>query len=273
MTVEVIDDKFPVRKDSIEELVGHRNRSLEMAKQAFILLGESEKAAALAAPTEPGNGWLSSVEIRGRRYWVDGDDLKAVRRAVDESAWRSLLRISGLRNLMDATAHEKFSNDLSKEPPEFTIENVTAAFMQAAIDAPQILERSIVAVFDRLNTKRYKTNSAFGIGPRCILTSALSQWGGWNSYGFSFNLVNDMDRLFHVLDGKKPPEAGSAADLIGREHQRKAKTCKTEYFEAKMFRGNGNLHLKFTRPDLVVKVNRILTKHYGATLPDDRKSA
>lgn len=86
-------------------------------------------------------------------------------------------------------------------------------------------------------------------------------------------MVSDMDRLMHVLDGKKPPEAGDASDQIGCAHAKKEATCTTGYFECRMFRGNGNLHIKFRRPELVDKVNRILAKHYGETLPDDRKTA
>jgi len=274
--IEVLPNSFPVRRDSIEELVGHRNRALECAKQAYLLIAETNAAAQRAAPHVPGSGPLGGLRDGRISFYGLEEFNKDVRKAVDRDAWMSMVKLSGLRNLMDATAHETFRNSLEKDPPEFTLENVMGMFVQAANDAPQMLERSIVKVFDRLNTKRYKTNSAFRLGPRIILSGALATWrygSGWNSYGYSFNLVADMDRFFHILDGKKPPEAGNAADAIGQAHTKGEKKFETEYFEARMFRGNGNLHLKFRRPDLVDKVNRVLAKHYGEALPDDRKVA
>ena len=50
-------------------------------------------------------------------------------------------------------------------------------------------------------------------------------------------------------------------------------TCETTYMSFRMFRGNGNLHIKFLRPDLVDRINDILARHYGVVLPDDRKAA
>lgn len=275
MTVEVLGDRFPIRKDSIEELEGHRNRAIEMARQGFLLTQEAHFASTKSAPFVSYAGLGTSHEVggRGHTYSELPDYLKAVRRHVDKYAWQSLLNHSGLRNLMDATAYREFSEQLEKDPPEFTGDNITSTFMGLAADAPMILERSVVTVFEKLRTRRtHKTNGAFGIGPRIILTGAVSTYG-WNCYGYTREMVRDMDRLFHVLDGKKPPDNGDVADLISDTLRKKGKLLNTEYFECKLFLGNGNLHMKFTRPDLVTKVNRILTKHHGVTIPDDRMPA
>lgn len=272
MTIEVMQDQFPIRKDSIEELVGHRNRAIELARQGFLLTAEANEASERAAPFVSYCGLGSSHEVggRGHTYSELHDYLKAVRRHIDKYAWESLLNHSGLRNLMDATAYRQFREQLDKDPPEFSGENITSTFMGLAADAPQILERSVVTVFEKLRTRRtHKTNGAFGIGPKIILTSAVSTYG-WNSYGYTREMVRDMDRMFHVLDGKKPPDSGDLADAISDTIRKKEKLLNTEYFECKLFMGNGNLHMKFKRPDLVTKVNRILTKHKGVTLPDDR---
>lgn len=271
--VEVIEDKFPIRKDSIEELVGHRNRAIELARQAHLTLQEASSASAKACPfiSYGSIGRGIGVGHRTADYCETEDYVKAVRRHIDRYAWESLLNHSGLRNLMDATAHEDFRKQLEKEPPEFTVGNITETFISMANDAPAMLERSVVRVFEKLTTRRtHVTNSAFGIGERIILTGAVGYYG-WNSYGYTRNMVSDMDRLMHVLDGKKPPEAQNVADLIGNAAYSKAKTVESEYFECKLFYGNGNLHIKFRRMDLVTKVNRMLTRAKGETLPDDRR--
>lgn len=266
-----------IRKDSIEELAGHRDRALELARQALELLVQAELAAKRAGPSlEYHGGFLSSLD-RGDMYALGGDDkdnvdkvMDGIRRRVDGYAWKSLQKVSGLRNLMDATAHEQFSKKLDEEPPAFTVDNAVATFASLAAQAPEIFERSLVAVFERLNTRDYKTNSAFRIGPRIILTYCFHSYG-WSHWGSKRELMADLDRIMHVLDGKKPPEAGNAADYISAQYNAKETTAVTEYFEARMFRGNGNLHLKFRRPDLLEKANRIIAKHYGTAIPDDRK--
>lgn len=269
-----MEDNFPIRKDSIEELIGHRNRALELARQGFVMLREAESAAAMSSPHLVSAGFLGEMDVRGINYVEEDEFVKRVRSVLDRHAWQSLKKLSGLRNMMDTRTHEDFDRQLAKDPPEFTLANITSTFMQLSIDAPDILARSIVNVFESFNTKRFVTNSAFKLGPRVIMTSALATWkygSGWNSYGYCFNLVGDMDRLFHTLDGKKPPEGANAADTIGYAHTKREKTCQTDYFECRMFGGNGNLHIKFRRTDLVDKVNAILAKHYGVTLPDDTK--
>jgi hypothetical protein len=164
---------------------------------------------------------------------------------------------------------------MRKEVPAFTFENIESTFMQLAADAPKIFERSVITVFENLNPREYKTNSAFKVGPRVVLDHAMAtDYGsGWSHYGNRRALVGDLDRVMHVLDGKKPPEAGNAADVIGFAHKADAGgTFETEYFEGRTFK-NGNLHMKFRRPDLVDKVNAIIARHYGVTLADDRKVA
>lgn len=38
-----------------------------------------------------------------------------------------------------------------------------------------------------------------------------------------------------------------------------------------MFRGNGNMHIKFRRLDLLNRANDIIARHYGETLADNTK--
>lgn len=269
---EVMRDNFPIRKDSIEELVGHRNRAIELARQAHLMLQEASHASAKACPfiAYGAIGRGIGVGHRTSDYCETADYVDAVRKHIDRYAWESLLNHSGLRNLMDATAHEEFRKQLEKNPPEFSTGNIVETFISMANDAPAMLERSVLRVFDKVtHRKTHKTNSSFGIGDKIILTGAIGYYG-WNSYGYTRQMVGDMDRLFHVLDGKKPPEAENFADAVGHAAHTKSKSASSEYLDAKLFFGNGNLHIKFLRPDLVTKVNRILTKHKGVTLPDDR---
>jgi hypothetical protein len=102
----------------------------------------------------------------------------------------------------------------------------------------------------------------------------LGSWGsGWSTYGNGREKLSDLDRVFHVLDGKKPPEDSNAADVISRAYGQKQHVVDTPYFSARLFPGNKNIHLTFKRLDLVDRANDIIAKHAGRALPDDRKAA
>jgi hypothetical protein len=175
---------------------------------------------------------------------------------------------------MDAKATKEFSEQVSKEPPQFTVENITATYMALATDAPAIFERGLVNVFRGLNVREYKTNSAFRIGKRVVLTSVLGTFHrGWNHWNDGRERIADLDRVFHVLDGKAPPDTANAADTIEHAYNQELTTVDTPYFSARLFPGNKNIHLTFTRLDLVNKANDIIARQFGATLPDERRAA
>lgn len=284
---EVVIDQFPVRKDSLEELIGHRNRALELAKQGILLLAEAEQAAKRAAPMEAYAGFVREVmercgyaltHIEGDIHHSERDALaeamKVARKHVDEHAWQSLQRLSGLRNLMDTEATKEFSKQLSDNPPEFTANNITATYMQLAAESGDIFARGLVNVFQSLNVRKYKTNSAFSIGKRVVLTAVLGHYGsGWSHWRSGREQIADLDRVFHVLDGKKPPEGSNAADVIEHGYKLKQAVIETTYFSARLFPGNKNIHLTFTRLDLVDKANDVIATQLGRTLPDERRAA
>jgi hypothetical protein len=271
-----------VQRDSIEALVGHRNKSLELALQALELLVDAERAAKRAAPNEKYAGFLSRLDRDiNSLSWFDDEDmpirqrirqvLKTITKEVDTHAWTSLQTLSGLRNIMDTEAVRDFHEQLKKKTPAFSVDNITATFMELSADSGKIFIRGLLNVFKSLDHKRYKSNSAFCITPRAVMTRVFSG-GGWNHYGSGQEVLIDLDRIFHVLDRKKPPEAGNIADLIMARFRAGYSTFEGQYFEGRMFHGNGNLHMKFKRQDLLDVANGLIAKHYGEVIPDNRRS-
>lgn len=273
-----MEDNFPVRRASIEELAGHRDRALQLAEQGIRLLVDADDAARRAAPGDNYAGFLSGSHelLRGLRYAESRergvtDNMNDIRKMIDRSCWLDLQARSGLRNLLDSQGQQEFYKSVDKDPPHFTTDAAYDSFMQAASQAGDIFTRSIVNVFESLNTRSYKTNSAFGFGKRIIFSSAFSGWGGWNHHGKAEALIRDLDRVMHVLDGVKPPEAGTFADLIDKtKRERRSVTCASPYFHARLW--SESLHLSFMRDDLVALANNHLRTHYGPTIPDNRKS-
>jgi hypothetical protein len=119
-----------IRKGSVEEIVAHRDRALELARQGFELLIRANEAYVKATCDN-----YSMFSGFGHSDWYSlGHDnrvnglMEKLTKTVDDSAWRYLLDASGLRNLMDAETVKKFNEQVKKEPPAMTLENVKAAF-------------------------------------------------------------------------------------------------------------------------------------------------
>lgn len=256
---------------SVTTICAARDRSLILFADAFAKLAEAEREAAKAAPGT--HGILRTLDPHRTFYDLRHEGiagiLEALRRRLDADAWGFLRDVSGLRNLMDAKSLGAFTEQIEKAPPALTLENVQATFSQFRENADLIFERGVVEVFEGLSTY-YKTNGKLAFGRRAILNAALNEYG-WNYRLTDEAAVNDLDRIFHLLDKREAPDfRGGAAAQVGTQ-RRKVRgrfEVDTDYMHFRAF-GNGNLHVTFKRADLVDKMNAILARHYGATLADD----
>lgn len=79
-------------------------------------------------------------------------------------------------------------------------------------------------------------------------------------YGFGEDRLNDIDRVFKVLDGKK--HNARELSVAMNDAFKKKQPYEDDYYMARAFK-NGNLHLTLKRGDLVEKINTIIAKHYG----------
>lgn len=257
---------------SIEDLCAHRDRALALAAQALNLLVEAQAEMVKASPSASSYHYLfdyDDARWMGRANNFP-DLIAGIRRRVDHAAWVHLRDATDLKNLMDATALGEF-NDGLKDPPEFTAATATATFGSLFENRTRIFERGVVAAFRGLDAKNYKSNSRFKVGDRAVFKSVLNGWG-WNRYGKAEQTIRDVERVFHILDGQPPPDhrADLARELEAVRFKKAKNVVTTPYFKAETFK-NGNLHIRFLRPDLVDQVNRIIAKHYGETLPDDHE--
>lgn len=279
MSAELVEDNLPVPRDTLEEILRHRERALDFFRQGMVLLQQAEHEAIAAAPMEPYAGMVYKT-IDRNLYGLGGAShewlpnlMEAAAKNLDYWAWTSLQRLSGLRSLMDEKAAKEFKHQLEQKPPPFTIENITATYMGLAADSVNIFERGLINVFRWASSSWHSTNSSFRINPRCILTRMIRGRGQHGGFGYNGERekVQDLERVFFVLDGKRQPEGGNAADIFEAALRRNETVSDSPYFSARMFPVNGNMHLKFKRLDLVDRANAIIVKHLGAMLPDDRR--
>jgi len=173
------------------------------------------------------------------------------RTTIDRELWAHLGKVSGLHQLMDVTAREEWEKNLDKNAPECTRENIEATF---ARQQSLIFNRGLVRAFQRSH-KAFRSNDAFKIGERLKIDS------------YNSGTVADIERCLCLLDNRsvlKYDESISA--LINKQDYRndgyQRVEGETPYFHFKQYK-NGNVHLRFARPDLIERCNQIVAAFYG----------
>ncbi len=197
---------------------------------------------------------------------------KATRQEIDARLWRVAFDKTGFLTLMDAEAKSKFFEQVQKDAPEFTESNIRSTFLSLSQDAGKMFARGLVNVFRRLSrVHRTNTNSPFKVNEKAILPGMFRQRydRGLEVSHYTHEYLNDIDRVIKTLAGethhpRSLEMAVNAAMVDGSVYE-------DAFYQIKGF-GNGNMHMKFKRSDLLDKANRIIAEHYGETLAH-RKAA
>lgn len=261
-----------VKSVSIDALLLKRDAAVERLERALDFIAEAEDIAASSGFSLPmfsvskgySRGYefrLSSAHVKAERAEV----VACIKQAIDSTAWQYLMNESGLRTFMDSGAREKWDKQISEQQtPELTRANIEATFSMLYASRGDMFERGIIECFKGLSWC-YRTNLPQKFGKRIILTGIRSY------YGRASGRLDDLDRVFHVLDGKPEPDhrssAGRALESLAR--QKTTGASDMPYFSARWFK-NGNAHLTFLRPDLVDKMNLVIAKHYPGALPEPK---
>ncbi|MGG1946834.1 DUF4942 domain-containing protein [Trinickia sp. NRRL B-1857] len=257
-----------VKSVSITNLANQRAAVVERVHAALDLLNEAEHLARAAHLGFPRLVLDDAYACRGRPS-VTGDYAKrdeaegAIMRVIDVRGWSYLMTESGLRTFMDARAREQWDRQLAEgDVPKLTAANIEATFSQLYGTRGDMFERGVIQCFQRLSWD-YKTNQPFKFGKRIIVKRLLSD--GCTNHRVTDEL-DDLVRAFCVLDSKPEPDHRHGAySLVSDARQARLTETEHAYFHLRWFK-NGNAHVTFKRPELVEKMNQILSKHHPNAL-------
>lgn len=204
-------------------------------------------------------------------------DMETATRDIDERLWRQAFQATGFLSLMDAQALSDFRRSLERTPPPFTEENIRTTFLSLFQDADMMFARGAVNVFRKLS-KAYRTNERdpFRLDRKAILHSIFqSRWSGGlqvNYGSWASGQINDLDRVFRLLDGKRhePQALETAINAAFAESKEGPWVYEDGYFRIKGFL-NGNAHFVFLREDLLEKANRLIGEHCGGNALAEKK--
>lgn len=269
-----------IPRTTLTEICAHRDASVarmalavEYLAQGFKLAGE---ALDLAQPAHQGAILPEadrSSETAYKRLFKGIDpalSLETFRRHIDARVWMRVMAHTGLDALMDRTAKEKLLyGPLCGDVPVMCEDNVLTTLETVSGDAKLIFQRGLARAFIDLD-RRFKSHDGFKLGARIILYGVFNEWGNWNYHSKMRDTIQDVERVFAVLDGNRPDPhslfTAIDADRKGKFGPHQSCTEGT-YFRIRAFK-NGNAHLWFTREDLVEKANLVLADFYGKVLPD-----
>lgn len=255
---------------SIKALAVQRDEIVKLIGQARELLLEAGRISEAA-----GIGTIQTLldaerHMYGRSVFREmlhrKDGLEVAIKEVDLRAWDLLIQESGVKTFLDAQARADWDKALLEHTfPELTPENIKATFAQLYQERGEMFERGVVRVFRQLSWD-YKSNLPVKLGKRIILEPFIRFFGGVPDPDAT-NRIDDLVRVFAVLDGKPEPDHRSGTYALVVESVRAEKTTlETEYLSLRWFK-KGSVHVHFLRPDLVEKANRIIAKHHPGALP------
>lgn len=257
-------DQSLIPSMSLDEFVRRRTVVLKRIESAVQTLCE---ACALANAAQLG---LPRIYIEGYSLYstpiTAPDALEATRKQVDSGGWSYLMSQSGLMTFMDAKAREDWRKQLDSDTlPPLTSENIRYAFARVYRTRAEMFERGLITIFERLS-RDYRTNQPSRLGKRVILRRLFISYEGDFAHAFvNQSITNELDdllRVFHVLDGKPEPDHRDGFyKLIDRAHTAQQVGWDGEYFRLRWYH-KGSCHVTFKRADLVETINAILSKHH-----------
>ena len=172
-----------------------------------------------------------------------------------------------LYDIMPVSKRKQWTDMLSRlEMPAFTAEAVFPTFAELSRGSTALAADAVEEVFRNLSWD-HKTNSPIAFGNRVI--------------GRHFEYFADLYRIFHLLDGKpQPADKWTFRTILEDAAKNQVAGFRPSYGEIvptgswisipfmryKQF-GNGNIHVEFTRPDLVEKMNQMLGQKYPRAIP------
>ncbi|MGE4537596.1 MAG: DUF4942 domain-containing protein [Desulfovibrio sp.] len=247
-------------RQTLQALADNHAAVAALVEEGFRKLGEAKRIMRAAIGSQNDNLFHDRISD----YDLEKPD--APRSAMNESLttiqetfWRCTLQQSGIREMMgpeDRDRMDKLFKDHAT--PAFTEENLLATLQGLYESREDIARACVESCYRRLRPcrwdRQHKTNSPWKVGPKVILERVF----GLYSWVERQDLLSDLDKVFHMLDGKGFPEyPNDFVTAVKGALRSKESAFETDYFDCRAYFKTGTLHVKFKRPDLVTRFNQI----------------
>lgn len=255
-------------RSTVRELVAVWERTEREVRAAFAAIELAERRLNIAFTLgEAPHKSISVDASRGRGADNFGDPDDCIER-MQRQAWSELVDRLELRRVLSAERWRLLQKRLDgRDPdqppmPRITEENVVAFAREYGEGMRELFAEKVAAVFERLRPhhSEYKTNTELEVGERVILNCIVERAfrGGFRlNYHDRSGQLAELESVFQALDGQGDAVKVHRSQLEDAiEASGKAGVGRTAYFEFRCHK-KGTLHLKFTRMDLVRRLNII----------------
>jgi hypothetical protein len=233
--------------------------------QAFTLLqgAKDRLKAVLGEDTYSANLWErdpSDYNLADAAATVDAFQAR--------NAWRYILEHTGIQHYMTEHRKQELEDQLKAGTfPVLTVANVLSTLEGLRGRVGDFLNESVIEVFQWLRpqapwgTGALKTNKKYRVGYKIITDYCIdhNSSGGFHvRYGMK-QRIRALGNVFSLLDGQgveRYPDDLYTRMNAAIKHLDSGEKFTVPYMTGKCY-GNGNLHLTFTRHDLVDRLNQI----------------
>lgn len=263
-------------RNTISEIVKIYEIETERVCNAYNVLEDAGKNLTAAFGKETSYSSISTLP--SRCYSVE-NSLKEVLQSIKATCWKNLIARLEIRRILSLKRNEELSKKLSNPEnlPEITFESVFETFDMLVGSANEFAKEAVKEIYEALHVRRIdasshdwerkralktnQRNATEDLGKKIIIQYTVRpEWGGHGyriEYGRASDKLTALDKVFHNLDGKPFNMKGYISPLIDAIHTSGPEGIgQTDYFKFKCY-GNGNLHIEFTRLDLLKQFNRI----------------
>lgn len=248
------------RHTTVVELVATYRAACADVVRAFELLHGAEGRLRATFNLGDQGGWMRVCVGHKAHQHPDWSDPSTTIDALRREAWAVIVDRVELRRVLSTKAWERLQKTLrDEELPEITEENVEA-FRKAQIASIETQwHEAVREVFDFLRPREYgghKTNHVERVGEKVVLTGWVRAgwYGGCQLHHYHEPQAQALERVLAGLDGNGHVAREHYSELYRVMRESRLWSGETTYYAWKAHK-NGNLHLRFKRPDLVRKLN------------------
>jgi hypothetical protein len=230
-------------------------RAFEMVREAEDILNQTF-----------GGGTSADLHLDVRNRWgkVNFHDPLDSMQEIDAQIWRVLVQRTEVKRFMSGRAAKELDDHITKhEMPPISIQAIHDMVASFQANRDQMLQEAVEEVFERLRPRgsKYKRNSEFEVPERVVLGRLIEKsWQGKLQPAYeAYQELRALENVFSSLDGKGSTTKQHYSDIhlaLKAAGDAGGNIACTPYFEGRMFQ-NGNLHLKFLRPDLLARFNAL----------------
>lgn len=190
--------------------------------------------------------------------------------SIDRDLWRWIINHTSVGRLMTAEQRKSMDEGFSSRPrswkdasfPRLTEDNVMSTVLKVAADAPELLEKSVVKLFEDLSYD-HKSNDGFSFGDRWIFKGVQCRWGFVQHH--TAQKLYEIERVVDLVEGRMPASHAHVAPLYGAVSQSVrvgGGEAETESIKCKLFK-NGNGHFWLKNQETIDRMNAIVAKRVG----------